>query len=116
MIKLQKVKDTLLSKSLIKIINLSIKDYGKLTSFVLNSQNKTIHFTILLKGESDFIKIEIINYSFIIDKDISYLKFDKIISSRVWINLLINNYMYLIIMDKQIEIPQKIAKALKVII
>ena len=114
--KLQKVKDAILSKSIITIINVYIQEYGKLLNFNLNSLNKTIHITISLKGESDSIAIEIVNYSFFTENNISHLRFDKISTSRLWMNLLLDNYLDLIIKNNQIEIPHKIAKILNVMI
>ena len=115
-LKLNKVKDALLSKSIITIINVYIQEYGKLLNFNLNSLDKTIHITILLKGESDPISIDIENYSLLSENNVSHLRFDNISTSRLWMNLLLDNYLDLIINNNQIEIPYKIAKILNVMI
>ena len=56
------LKDKALSKSLEVAINLKIKEYGEMLKLNLDSQNKTIEFEVMLKGEKEPLKVFVNNY------------------------------------------------------
>jgi len=107
-----KLKDKALSKSLEVAINLKIKEYGKMLKLNLNSQEKTIELEVMLKGEKEPLKVYVNEYV-VSEEDGKYYLFAKDIkTSREWINIVAENYLK----GEKIEIPEKIAKTLQILI
>ena len=106
------LKDKALSKSLEVAINLKIKEYGEMLKLNLDSQNKTIEFEVMLKGEKEPLKVFVNNYEISEENGKYYLYAKDIKTSREWINIVAENYLK----DEKIEIPEKIAKTLQILI
>ena len=108
----KKLKDKALSKSLEVAINLKIKEYGEMLNLNLDSQNKTIDFEVMLKGEKEPLKVFVKNYE-ISEENGKYFLYAKDIStSREWINVVAENYLK----GEKVELPEKIAKTLQILI
>jgi len=107
-----KLKDKALSKSLEVAINLKIKEYGKMLKLNLNSKDKTIGLEVMLKGEKEPLQVYVNEYV-VSEEDGKYYLFAKDIkTSREWINVVAENYLK----GEKIEIPEKIAKTLQILI
>lgn len=109
---LRGLKDKALSKSLEVAINLKIKEYGKMLKLNLDSQNKTIEFEVMLKGEKEPLKVFVNNYEISEENGKYYLYAKDIKTSREWINIVAENYLK----GEKIELPEKIAKTLQILI
>ena len=106
------LKDKALSKSLEVAINFKIKEYGEMLKLNLDSQNKTIEFTIILKGEKEALEVFINNYEISEEEGKYYLYAKDIKTSREWINIVAENYLK----GEKVELPEKIAKTLQILV
>jgi len=103
------LKDKALSKAVIAAVNL---EYGKMLKLNLDSTNKTIELEIMLKGEKEPLKVFVNSYE-ISEEDGKYFLYAKDIkTSREWINIIAENYLK----GEKIELPEKIAKTLQILI
>ena len=107
-----KLKDKALSKSLEVAINLKIKEYGEMLKLNLNSKEKTIEFEVMLKGEKEPLKVYVNEYVVSEEDGKHYLFAKDIKTSREWINVVAENYLK----GEKVEIPEKIAKTLQILI
>ncbi len=109
---LRKLKDKALAKSLQVAINFKIKEYGEMLKLNLDSQNKKIDFEVMLKGEKEPLKVFVNEYE-ITEENGKYFLFAKdITTSREWINIVAENYLK----GEKIELPEKIAKTLEILV
>lgn len=106
------LKDKALSKSLETIINLKIKEYGEMLKLNLDSKEKSIEFEIMLKGEQEPLQVYVSNYVISEEDGKYYLYAEDIKTSREWINIVAENYLK----DQKIELTEKIAKTLQILI
>ena len=105
-------KDSILSFVIKQVINLKIKEFGKMLKLNLDSQNKTIEIEVTLLGEKEPIKVNVGSYEIIKEGEKYYLIAKDITTSREWINIMAKNYLE----NQKIEIPPKIAKTLKIVV
>jgi len=72
-------------------INRQIKEFGKMLNLKIDPKDKNIELDILLKGEKESIKVTIEKYNVEVKNNTTQIKFDKVIASREWINVLIKD-------------------------
>ncbi len=106
------LKDKALAKSVEVAINLKIKEYGEMLKLNLDSKNKTIEFEIMLKGEKEPLTVFVNNYEISEENGKYFLYAKDIKTSREWINVVAENYLK----GEKIELPEKIAKTLQILI
>jgi hypothetical protein len=106
------LKDKALSKSLETVINLKIKEYGKMLKLNLNSKEKSIDCEIMLKGEKEPLQVYVNNYIISEEDGKFHLYAEDIKISREWINIVVENYLK----NQKIELPEKIAKTLQILV
>ena len=106
------LKDKALAKSVELAINLKIKEYGEMLKLNLDSKNKTIEFEIMLKGEKEPLTVFVNNYEISEENGKYFLYAKDIKTSREWINVVAENYLK----GEKIELPEKIAKTLQILI
>jgi len=109
---LRGLKDKAISKGLSLAINLKIKEYGEMLSLNLDSKNKTIDFEVMLKGEKEPLKVFVKNYEISEENGKYFLYAKDIETSREWINIVAENYLK----GEKIELPEKIANMLQILI
>jgi len=109
---LRGLKDKAISKGLSFAINLKIKEYGEMLSLNLDSKNKTIDFEVMLKGEKEPLKVFVKNYEISEENGKYFLYAKDIETSREWINIVAENYLK----GEKIELPEKIANMLQILI
>lgn len=112
----KKKKDKIISNALQSLVNILIDDYGKLIDLAVNSKDKTILLNVLLKGEKEVLNIIFSNYSIITERKNSYLQFDKISTSREWINVFCDKKLSEILRENKIQIPSYIATPINIIL
>ena len=78
----------------------------------LDSKNKTIEFEVELKGEKEPLKVYVNEYVVSEEDGKYYLYAKDIKTSREWINIVAENYLK----GEKIEIPEKIAKMIQILI
>ena len=106
------IKDKAVSFTLKQLINLNIKEFGEMLKLNLNSKDKKLELEVMLLGEKEPLNIEIKSYQLKQKDDKYFLTLSDIHTSREWINIVIQNYFK----NQEIEIPENIAKTLKIIL
>ena len=109
-------KDKIVSKGLKTYANLIINDYGKITDFLANTKNKTITLNVLLKGEKEDLQITFSNYNIISDDTNTYFQFDRIKTTREWLNILFEKKLSSILEENKIQIPGYIATSINILL
>ncbi len=109
---LHKSKDVALSTTLKTVINNKLKKFGTVSYLKLNTKDKKIELKLGLKGELESLQVTVHRYEIKEIEEKYYLVAYDIETSREWINLVANEYLY----NEKFEIPQKYVKAMKAII
>lgn len=93
-------------------INSKIRDYGSVSSLKIDTNRQMVRINVLLKGEDTDLALTIENYKILNEQDGTYFYIEKIISSREWVNILINNYLETILPENRIKLPNRIVKSI----
>ena len=91
------------------IINQVIRDYGQLTEFRINQQDKIISAAILLTGEDRPIKVTIRKYSLAVKDNSTSLLIEDAESDRPWLTAILKKY----VINRPWTIPEEGAEFLK---
>ncbi len=108
---LSNIKDELTNVSARLILKKKIENYGELIDFEVNSSEKNIYISVLLKGEEKPVQVEISSYKLIGDNPLM-IEISGIKSNREWINKISEDY----IEDKQFPLPEKFAPFIKLLL
>ncbi|MFO7444950.1 MAG: hypothetical protein R6W90_01230 [Ignavibacteriaceae bacterium] len=96
------MKDKAASLAGEKLLSNKLERYGNMIDFKINSADKTIFLSILLKGEKEPVNIKVNNYSFRKKGDDNYIVLDEVDISREWMNLLAADFLK----DKEFKLPE----------
>jgi hypothetical protein len=100
----------MITEKLIKLaFNFRMKRYAKMLKLDINSEDKTIDLTVLLKGEASPIEIHIGHYEVLTD-EMQGIKISNIHTSREWMTELIQAIV------PERTIPFNRAKLLKIVL
>jgi len=90
---LNTAKDRLIAKSAKTRFNKLIRRYGTMLDFQLNTADRSLAVSLLLKGEQAPIEIHIHEYALLTSKGKTYLEVNgrKIDTSREWLTKLIHD-------------------------
>ncbi len=91
--------------------NERIQKYGHMTNLQIDSATRTIHFEVLLKGETTPLTGSA-KYQPKLDGEKKLLEFTEIQTSREWINLLIQDFLKTRAVELPEGIPATVAKLL----
>jgi hypothetical protein len=105
---LRPAKNKLAEISALIWFQLTLKQYGKMTSLQIDSKNKTIRAELKLKGESAPIHVNILRYELFEENDKTYLQVGEIQTSREWMNVLLREYLT----KGRLEVPNALKVAL----
>ena len=99
----QKTRDRLIEKTAPAVLNETVfRDYGEITSLEINSQDKTIHFEALMRGEKDPIRVEILRYEIVRRDGRAFFVTKEIGTSREWVTTLAQKEL----VDRPIPLPE----------
>jgi len=105
-------KDKTLSRVVKEAFNYKLKEYGEIVEFHLDSDAKTITLEVLLEGEVEALRVEVKSYEIIQEDEKHFLLVNDIITSRAWINTLVEKHL-----DRQkFQIPNEYVKILKLVV
>src|SRR5206468_10482200 len=103
---LQKTRDRLIEKTAPAVLNETVfRDYGEITSLEIDSQDKSIHFEALLRGEKDPIRVEIQRYEIVKQDGGVFFVTKEIRTSRDWVTTLARKEL----VDRPIPLPANIS-------
>ena len=86
---------------LLKLLNSMLKEFGVMTSILIDSKSKSIAIEVELKGEDRPISIKIKEYRVEADGDGSLVRIGKISFSREWMDVIARKYLA----DAKLRIP-----------
>ncbi len=100
-------KDRTIAARLQSDFNQRLRPYGSMLKLAIDTQRRTVSFSVDLKGESSPIEVEISEYKLHSENGTTYLEIagDKVTTSREWLNLLIREKAVL----QKIPIPANVA-------
>ena len=102
----QKTRDRLIEKTAPAVLNETIlRDYGRMTSFDIDSQDKSIHFEALLHGEKESIRVEILRYEIVQRDGRVFFVTKEIRTSREWVTTLAGKEL----VDRPIPLPANLS-------
>ena len=103
---LNNAKDRLLATGAKAHVNKLIERYGTLVDFQLNTVDRSLSFTLLLRGEGTPIEIRVHEYTLLTTDGKSVLVIDgsKIDTSREWLTALIRDR----VVEKRLVIPENL--------
>ena len=85
----QKTRDRLIEKTAPRVLNETLmRDYGQITSLEIDSGDKTLHVEVLLRGEKEPIRVEILRYEISTQGERPCFIAREIKTSREWITTL----------------------------
>jgi hypothetical protein len=105
------LKDWALQAGAKHYANDRIKNYGHMTNLQIDSATRTIHFEILLKGETTPVSGSA-KYQPKLDGEKKRIEFTEIQTSREWMNLLIQDFLKTRAIELPEGVPTTIAKLL----
>jgi len=105
-------KDHAVSLAVQKAFDHNMKGIGKMLEFRLDSQKKTIHFTVMLEGEHEPLEVTVERYTILNEGTKSFILIDAIKTSRKWIDVLSSQYL----VGKKMELPQEYANIIAMIV
>jgi len=106
-------KDSAQSTIIKNGLNILIKKFGEIKNLKIDSQTKKITLTIYLKGEVQYIVIDIDSYKFFRDDDdIYYIEIFEVSVNRYWIDAIVKVFL----LDKKFPIPNQLVIPIKILI
>ncbi|MBV9671703.1 MAG: hypothetical protein JO076_02615 [Verrucomicrobia bacterium] len=103
---INKAKDLMISAAVKSRAGAKLERFGNMLDFKIDTSERTIHLSILLKGEQMPIDFSIRDYEIIEENGSQYLKLDssKIETSREWLTRLVREKM----IPERIPLPKQI--------
>lgn len=108
---LHTLKDTGLSAAARIALDLTLKPYGRVLSLRLDTNAKTLLFSVLLHGETEPLDVTVADYGIVTKDERDYLTAQQISISREWLNAFAAKYCT----GRNIPISKQLAAALRVI-
>lgn len=102
------LKDQALASSLKAYLNRRFREYGQATVCAVDTVNRRIALTVLLRGERDAVTLTVERYELLRGTDTIYLVPYTITSSRAWLSLLIERLFN----ERRLRLPAAIAHLL----
>jgi hypothetical protein len=102
----RKTKDRLIEKTAPSLLNETVmRDYGQITSLEIDSADKTLHVEVLLRGEKDPLRVEILKYEIAQQDGRTCFIAREIRTSREWISTLAQRQL----VGRPIPLPQQLS-------
>ena len=91
------------------IINTAIKSYGSVIAFKIDSKDKSFLMELMLKGETQPVRIEITRYEFKRHDEKSFVIIYNLKANREWMQTV----MEFALLNKEFELPSKFDKPIQ---
>lgn len=89
-----------------------VEKYGEIKDVDFDLKKREIHCFLLLKGEKEQVKVELLGIKTQTVDGKYYLEFEGVRVSREWINALVQEYLPKVLKDKRVQVPDKVGKGL----
>lgn len=87
-----------------------LKDYGEIKTIKINSKNRTIYFEFTLKDQLDTINAVVFGYDVRKQGSDAIFEYTDIVTSREWLNIIIERHAHILVSDKTIKINNSLVK------
>lgn len=110
---LNSTKDRLLAKGAMTHCNKHIEKYGTVLDLQLDTVQRALSVTLMLKGETSPVEIHVREYAFstVEGKSVLVIDGNKIDTSREWLANLIRDYLG----QKQLSVPENLEWIVKLL-
>lgn len=95
------MKDMAVSRGLMSLAQGAIARYGTIQSLSLNSAERSVDVTVLLKGETESISVKIERYSVRKEGGRNFISVEHTRASRPWVQALLEDHLH----GKEYELP-----------
>ena len=86
-----------------------LKKYGKMTRLEIDKENKTISADLVLKGETECVRIKLLNYHLIqVDSENPVFTLGTIEVSREWLDALLKTLVKKNVLPERMEIKNQL--------
>lgn len=101
------MKDWLIEKTVPGLLNERVlKPYGELTAFKFNSSQRSAEAEVMLKGETQPLRLRIGSYDLISEGGRTFVVINNLVTSREWVTRLAQDF----VIGKRFELPESVAK------
>jgi hypothetical protein len=102
-------KDRLVAGFALPMLNNGpLKPYGEATDVKVNSTNKTVEVTVLLRGEQSPIRLEVQDYEMSEENGKTFVVLKHVTTSRPWMTELAQRFLA----GKRLEVPPQVSAVL----
>lgn len=105
-------KDAGASIAIEHLLARQLEPYGELKLLKLNSRDRSIHLEVLLKGESQPLSVEVLEYELVTTADQDFLIIRRVVASREWVTALLHNFL----VNHRHPIPHQHSKLVRVVL
>ncbi len=87
-----------------------IKDYADIVDVNIDSEKRLMEFKIRLHGEDEITIATVIGYDIYKDAENTYFRYDDFVTTKPWVNKIIENFSNILVKDNQFIIPNALLK------
>ena len=95
------LKEKAIAAGIKGVVNREIEGCGVVTDIALDTEAKTIHVELDLKGEAATVVVEVLDYELVTRGDAIFMEIKKISASREWIAAALKKFA----VGRPIELP-----------
>lgn len=103
------IKDKLVSKGAETVINKLFEDIGKVSKLSIDSKNRAIRLVVDLKGETEPLSLNIMEYEILEEGSRFYIVIHKLQASREWMNTTFDRFFK----GMKLPVPEKYSFVIK---
>lgn len=107
-----KTKDSASSFLIEKAVAHALSRYSSMLKFLIDSQKKTAHLEILLKGEPAPLQLVVHEYEVFTEGNRTFIEVRRATASREWVQVVIEDWL----LGKRIELPEKYSRMLRMVV
>jgi hypothetical protein len=101
------MKDWLIEKTVPSLLNDRVlKPYGELLNFKFNSSQRSAEGEIMLKGETQPVRLRIGSYDLVEENGRTFAIINDLVTSREWMTRLAQQF----VVGKRFELPESVGK------
>jgi hypothetical protein len=109
---INQVKDSGASTAIERWLTRELVDYGEVLDFKIRSADRQAEIRILLKGESEPLRVTIENYGISSEGPDDYITITRAYASREWVNVVLRKFL----INKKHKIPAQYSNVAKLVL
>ena len=109
---LSHAKDAGASVAIEHLLAKRLEPYGELKGLKLNSRERSIEVEVFLKGETEPLRVEVLEYELQMGPDQDYLVVKRVVASREWVTTLLNDF----VVGRRQPLPHQHSKLVRLVL